>query len=121
VLGFALLIVGFVGFAEPGLLGMHLTPVHNGIDILSGLLALYLGFAGSGESVRGFSLIFGAIYASLGVLGFLAPSLVGTLLGHSEPIDAGSLTPDNLVHLVLGAAFLFAGLTMQVRRVASAS
>jgi hypothetical protein len=118
VLGFGFLAVGAIGFADPMFLGMHLTPVHNLIHVASGLLALYIGFAGSEDAVRAFSLVFGAVYAGLGVLGFLAPSLVGTLLGHGASLDAGALTPDNLVHLVLGGAFL-AGLASTARRVPS--
>jgi uncharacterized protein DUF4383 len=109
VVGVVLLIVGLAGFAMPHLLGMHLTPVHNIIHLLTAAMALYMGFAASVGSARTFSIAFGAVYLLLGVLGFVAPGLVTTVIGH-PPTSAGELMPDNLVHVVLGAAFLAVGL-----------
>lgn len=118
VAGAALLVVGFVGFASPGLLGMHLTPIHNVIHLLSGGIALYLGLQGSWGAVRTFCLVFGATYLSLAVLGFVAPDVVARLIGHAAYANARALLPDNLVHVVLGGAFLAAGLTMPAARAA---
>ena len=47
ILGVVFLLVGVAGFAAPTLLGAHLTPPHNVVHILSGVAALYFGFAGS--------------------------------------------------------------------------
>ena len=47
ILGVVFVLVGLCGFAAPGLLGAHLTPVHNVVHIVSGLIALYFGFAGT--------------------------------------------------------------------------
>jgi hypothetical protein len=116
LLGFVLLLAGAAGFAEPHLLGLHLTPIHNVIHVLSGLALLYVGFAASLEAARGMSLIFGSVYFLLGLLGFVAPGIVSTLLGHALGLDAKSLLPDNLLHLVLGGAFLFAGLAQPTQR-----
>jgi hypothetical protein len=110
VLGVAFLLVGLVGFVQPHLLGFHLTPIHNVIHLATAAVALYLGFAGTLTAARTFCLVFGATYLLLGVLGFFAPALVATVLGHGEPVTAGDLTPDNSFHVVAGAAFLFAGL-----------
>jgi hypothetical protein len=110
LLGFVLLLAGAAGFAEPHLLGLHLTSIHNVIHVLSGLALLYVGFAASLEAARGMSLVFGSVYFLLGLLGFVAPGVVSTVLGHALALDAKSLLPDNLLHLVLGGAFLFAGL-----------
>ncbi|HEY7511055.1 MAG TPA: DUF4383 domain-containing protein [Vicinamibacteria bacterium] len=115
VAGVVLLVVGLAGFAMPNLLGMHLTPVHNIIHLLTAALALYMGFAGSLDAARTFSIAFGAVYLLLGVLGFVAPGVVTAVIGH-PPAPAGELTPDNAVHLLLGAAFLAVGL-MQSRSV----
>jgi uncharacterized protein DUF4383 len=109
VVGVVLLIVGLAGFAMPHLLGMHLTLVHNIIHLLTAAFALYMGFAASVEAARTFSIAFGAVYLLLGVLGFVAPGVVTTVIGHSAT-SAGELMPDNLVHVVLGAAFLAMGL-----------
>jgi hypothetical protein len=117
IIGVVLLVVGLAGFAMPNLLGMHLTPLHNIVHLLTAAIALYMGFAASVDSARTFSIAFGAVYLLLGVLGFVAPGVVATVIGH-PPVSAGELTPDNAVHVLLGAAFLAVGL-MQTRTVAS--
>jgi hypothetical protein len=109
IIGVALILVGLAGFAMPHLLGMHLTTVHNVVHLLTGLIAAYLGFAGSAGAARTFCLVFGAIYLLLGIAGFLAPALVSQVLGH-PPVSARELTPDNLVHVVLGGVLLGAAL-----------
>ena len=110
VLGIAFLIAGLVGFVQPHFLGFHLTTIHNIIHLATAAVALYLGFAGTLTAARTFSLVFGATYLLLGVLGFVAPALVAGLLGHSGPLTSGELTPDNLFHIVVGGAFLVAGM-----------
>lgn len=110
VLGFAFLLGGLVGFVQPHFLGFHLTTIHNVIHLATAAVALYLGFAGTLTAARTFCLVFGATYALLGVLGFVAPALVATVLGHPGPVTSGDLTPDNLFHIVTGAAFVVAGL-----------
>jgi hypothetical protein len=110
VLGAVFLIVGLLGFVEPRLLGMHLSFTHNWIHLISAALALYFGFAASPGAARTFALLFGAVYLLLGLLGFIAPAPVAALLqAHQAPGELRSLTPDNIVHLLLGAAFLIAG------------
>jgi hypothetical protein len=112
VLGAVFLVVGLLGFVAPNLLGMHLSVAHNIIHLISGALALYLGFAGSYNAARTFCLVFGAVYLLLGLLGFIAPAIVANLLqAHETPGMIGSLAPDNIVHLLLGAVFLIGGLT----------
>jgi hypothetical protein len=110
ILGVVLLIVGLCGFAVPTLLGMHLTPIHNIVHLVTAAIALYLGFAGSPEGARTFCMVFGAIYLLLGILGFAAPNVVAMIIGHPGPVTAGDLTPDNAVHLLLGIVFLAVGL-----------
>ena len=110
IFGVVLAIVGVAGFAMPNLLGFHLTPIHNVVHLLTAGIALYLGFAGSPEAARTFSLVFGAVYLLLGVLGFVAPGVVSAIIGHPA-MSAGELMPDNAIHILLGVAFLFAGLT----------
>lgn len=111
VLGVVFLIIGLLGFISPNLLGMHLSGIHNIIHLISAALALYFGFAASPSAARAFCLIFGAIYLLLGALGFIAPKPVIELLqAHHTPGGLRSLAPDNVVHLLLGAIFLIAGL-----------
>lgn len=110
VLGFAFLIAGLVGFVQPHFLGFHLTTIHNIIHLATAAVALYLGFVGTVTAARTFCLVFGATYMLLGALGFVAPGLVATVLGHPGPVTSGELTPDNLFHLVAGGAFFVAGM-----------
>jgi len=108
IAGFALVAAGLAGFAEPMLLGMHLTPVHNIIHIVSGALALYFGFVAP-AGARGFAVAFGSIYLLLGFAGFAAPNLVAAAIGHDAMVNAGALMPDNVVHVMLGGVFLATG------------
>lgn len=111
VAGVVLLIVGLAGFAMPNMLGMHLTPIHNVVHLLTAGIALYMGFAASAAAARSFCIAFGAIYLLLGILGFVAPGVVAAVIGHEGPMTAGELMPDNAIHVLLGAVFLFVGLT----------
>jgi hypothetical protein len=111
VLGVVFLVVGLLGFIFPNLLGMHLSGAHNIIHLISAALALYFGFAASPSAARTFSLIFGAVYLLLGALGFIAPgSVIGLLQAHHAPGGLRSLAADNIVHILLGAVFIIAGL-----------
>ena len=110
ILGIAFLLGGIGGFVDPHLLGFHLTMVHNLVHLATAAVALYLGLAGTEGAARTFSLVFGAVYALLGVLGFVAPGVVAAVLMHPGPVSAGELTPDNIFHLVVGGAFVVAGL-----------
>jgi len=101
------LLVGVCGFAAPTLLGAHLTPPHNAVHIVSGVIALYFGFAGSLSGAKAFCLLFGVIYIALGVVGLAlgAPPdrmwIVGPL--HFGQVDHG-------IHILLGAAFIAGGM-----------
>jgi hypothetical protein len=94
---------------------MHLTQTHNIIHLVSGALALYFGFFASWNAARTFSIIFGVVYFLLGVLGFVAPEMVANIIQTHHVTDTGvaistTLTTDNIIHLLLGAIFLIAGL-----------
>jgi len=111
VLGIVFLIIGLLGFISPNLLGMHLSGIHNIIHLISAALALYFGFAASPGAARVFSLIFGATYLLIGALGLITPDLVIELL-HARHAPGGprGMAADNIVHLLLGAIFIIAGL-----------
>ena len=107
VLGVVFLLVGCVGFIAPSLLGAHLTPPHNVVHIVSGVIALYFGFAGSLSGAKAFSLVFGVVYMALGILGMA----LGT--GESRLWMVGPLTfgqADHGIHILLGVIFLAGGL-----------
>jgi hypothetical protein len=125
IMGVVFILVGIVGFLAPGMLGMHLSLAHNLVHIVSGALALYFGFAGTLSGARLFCIVFGIVYALLGVAGFLAgggtahsPGL-GVDAGHHGGGDSnllavlpGSLelaSMDHIVHILLGIVFLAGG------------
>ena len=108
ILGVAMLAAGVLGFVMPRLMGFHLTLVHNGVHLATGALAAYLGFAGSYGGAQNFCRIFGVVYGLLAVLGFVAPGLLSTILGHPG-LTAGELMPDNVFHVFVALTSLAAG------------
>ena len=110
IFGVVFLLAGVAGFAMPNLLGFHLTTIHNLIHIASGAAALYFGSLGGPGAVKTFCVVFGAGYLALGAVGFVVPGLVTSVIGH-PPVSSGELMPDNVFHIVVGALFLYAGLT----------
>jgi hypothetical protein len=103
IMGLVLLLVGVLGFTHVlDSLGAHLSPAHNLVHILSGVIALYFGFAGSLSGAKGFCIIFGLIYLLLGILGLA----MGVL--HIGPLMFGKV--DHGIHLIVGAIFLAGGL-----------
>lgn len=107
ILGVVFLLVGVAGFADQGLLGAHLSPPHNVVHIVSGVVALYFGFAGSISGAKIFSLIFGLVYLALGVCG-IAFGTGAEHLWMVGPLHLGQV--DHGIHGLLGLAFLGAGL-----------
>ena len=107
LLGLILLIVGLLGFTNIlNPLGAHVGPnfaSHNLIHIVSGVLALYFGFAGSVSGAKTFCIVFGLVYGALGVIGLVKGNLdipqLKLMLGHV----------DHLIHVVLGVGFLAGG------------
>jgi len=76
--------------------------------------------------------VLGVAFVLAGLAGFADPnllglpltpahnvSLVGGLLGHSAQLDATALAPDNILHVLLGAVFLFVGVAIPSSRRAS--
>ena len=108
ILGIVFLIVGVAGFVAPTLLGFHLTPAHNLVHIISGVVAIYFGFAGTLAQAKGFCLVFGIVYLGLGLLGMTMGDPAMNRMWHVGPLDLAM--PDHGLHLLLGAAFLGAGL-----------
>ena len=102
-MGLGLLLVGVLGFThvlDP--LGAHLSPAHNLVHILTGVISLYFGFAGSLSGAKGFCIIFGLVYLLLGILGLAMGEL------HIGPLMLGKV--DHGIHLIVGAIFLAGGL-----------
>ncbi len=108
ILGVVFLLVGVAGFAAPNLLGAHFTPPHNLVHIISGVIALYFGFAGTLSGARGFSLVFGVLYLALGLLGLVLGDPAMNREWHVGPLRLGMV--DHGIHLLLGVIFLAGGL-----------
>jgi len=109
LLGVVFVLIGLVGFAAPDLMGMHLTVAHNLVHLISGALALYFGVKGTVQSARTFATVFGVTYGLLGVIGLIAgtgPDRMLTVI----PDQLMFGTADSVIHLILGAVFLVAGL-----------
>jgi hypothetical protein len=107
VLGVVFLLVGCLGFIAPALLGAHLTPPHNVVHIVSGVIALYFGFAGSLSGAKAFALVFGVVYLALGILG-MALGTGESRMWMVGPLNLGQA--DHGIHILLGVVFLAGGL-----------
>lgn len=108
-----MLLAGVAGFYQPTLLGMHLSPRHNLLHLLTAALALYSGWAGSEKFARAYCLVFGVIYLWLGITGLSAPDEIERLLRLDRTPELGGLTydsPDHIVHLIIGAVLFIVGL-----------
>jgi len=109
LLGVIFLLVGIAGFANHGLLGAHLTPAHNLVHIVSGVIAIYFGFAGSLSGAKGFCLLFGIVYLALGFLGqFVLGDAAHDRMWHVGPLELARV--DHFIHILLGVIFLAGGL-----------
>jgi hypothetical protein len=107
ILGVVFLLVGVLGFVSPTLLGAHLTLPHNLVHIVSGVIALYLGFAGTLSAAKTFCLVFGVVYLALGILG-MAMGTGAERLWEVGPLMLGQA--DHGIHILLGVIFLAGGL-----------
>ena len=108
ILGVVFLLVGVCGFAAPNLLGAHLTPTHNLVHIVSGIIALYFGFAGTLAGAKTFCLVFGVVYLALGILGLVLGEPPDRMWNVAGILHLG--TSDHAIHAALGIIFLAGGL-----------
>ena len=113
ILGIIFLVVGLLGFAAPGMMGMHLTAAHNIVHLVSGALALYFGTKGTYEAARTFCILFGVVYGMLGLIGFVAGSS-GDYMLTVIPNQLMLGKADHIIHILLGVLFIAAGLSTHV-------
>ena len=107
ILGVVFILVGLAGFAMPNLLGAHLNTAHNLVHLVSGALALYFGFAATLSAARLFCIVFGIVYALLGVAGFLLGTGSERMLAIDDLLMLGTM--DHIIHILLGIIFLAGG------------
>jgi hypothetical protein len=110
LLGLVFILVGIIGFFSPNLLGAHLSTTHNAVHIVSGLIALYFGFAASLSAARGFCLAFGAIYLLLGIVGFIMGDAANDRMLSINALNLMLGTRDHAIHILLGVLFLIGAL-----------
>jgi hypothetical protein len=109
ILGILFLIAGLLGFAAPGMMGMHLSVAHNVIHLVSGALALYFGSRGTYDAARTFCIVFGIVYGLLGLMGFLAGGADYMLTLLPGQLMLGKM--DHIVHIILAILFIIGGLS----------
>lgn len=101
-LGIVFLATGLLGFFNNPVLGLFaVDALHNIVHLVSGAVAIFMAMSGE-SGARQFAKVFGVIYAVVAVLGLIVPG--DTFFG----LMADNLA-DNLLHLVLAAAFLVMG------------
>ena len=107
-LGVLFLLAALLGYAMPGLFGMHLSLTHNLVHLVSGLLAVWFGLKGTASAARTFAIVFGCVYALLGLAGLVTrgPDHLLTVIPNHLIL---SMT-DHVANVILGAVFLIAGL-----------
>jgi Domain of unknown function (DUF4383) len=109
ILGVVFILVGIIGFISPGFLGTHLSTTHNLVHLISGAVALYFGLAGTLAAARTFDIVFGIVYALLGVCGFLLGSGPDRMFEALSSLGLHLGTMDHIVHILLGVVFLIGG------------
>jgi hypothetical protein len=119
VVGVVFILVGIAGFFDQHLMGASLGKAHNAIHLVSGALSLYIGTKGSLASARKFCLLFGVVYALLGVVGFIAGSGPEHHLGITAYLNL--MTVDHIIHIAIGALFLIGGLATKSSATAAAA
>lgn len=102
ILGAVLVLVGLLGFVNDPVLGIfEVDAVHNVIHLLTGGVLLAAAFMNNGVHVRMVNITLGAVYLLVAILGFVAPSLLGSIMQYNAA--------DNWLHLFLGVVLVGVG------------
>jgi hypothetical protein len=104
LIGLIFIVVGILGFVENPIIGdspdaiFHADSFHNYVHIGSGILFLLFAMAAP-ATTRGFMVLFGLVYLTLGVIGYVTFGKEGTgkVLGVLH-VNAN----DNYLHIALG-------------------
>jgi hypothetical protein len=104
ILGVLYVVAGVAGLV----LGGDANRYHNLLHLVSGLVALYFGFAASLSAAKRFCLAFGGAYLALGMLGF---ALGNPAMDRMWDLGLMSLgMGDHVHHMVLGTIVLAGGI-----------
>ena len=121
ILGVVFILIGVLGFVAPGLLGAHLSTLHNLVHLISGAVSLYFGLKGTLAGARMFCIAFGAVYGLLAIAGFLLGGSGQHTIGgiaHGPDSRLLALIPgqlefalmDHTIHFALAIIYLIGGL-----------
>lgn len=114
-LGIFFVFVGLTGIVTPGLMGMHLSLIHNTIHLGSGALALWTGYSENIKRSYAVCVSLGLLYFAIGVLGFVMGTPGYPNVGYAQmdqyllriiPDSFEIGTSDHLVHMLIGVTFL---------------
>jgi hypothetical protein len=110
--GAVLILVGLLGFignpvvGEPGTNPIFITgTMHNIVHIVTGALALYIGFGLRGDALANALIGFGVMYAAVLVLTLVSPNLFGLLGDNSYGVNM----PDHVLHIGLAVLSIAIG------------
>jgi hypothetical protein len=117
IIGFTFIAVGLLGFMPNPIIYdsdnaiFHADAVHSSVHLLSGILFIIFATALPARTAL-FMKIFGVVYFLLGVLGLVSIGVSGMtqLLGFLHVNG-----PDNILHILLGAA-IFAASMLRARQ-----
>lgn len=114
-LGIFFVFVGLTGVVTPGLMGMHLSLIHNTIHLASGTIALWTGYSENIKRSYAACVSLGLLYSAIGVLGFVMGSPGYPNVGYAQmdqyllriiPDSFEIGTSDHLIHMLIGVTFL---------------
>ena len=108
--GAVLVLIGLLGFIDNPIVGEPAPPdptgpvfvtgaIHNIVHLVTGAIALYIGFGLRGDAQANALIGFGALYAVVLIATLISPNLFG-LLGDNR---YGVNMPDHILHLALAA------------------
>jgi hypothetical protein len=108
--GIVLLGAGLLGFvngnpiasSDPNAI-FRVNPMHNGVHIVTGLIALGIGLGTRGLSLGNGLIGFGILYAIIAAVGLIDPTMFGMM--SDAPMNAG----DHVLHVVLAVVSLALG------------
>ncbi len=104
ILGVLYVVAGVAGLV----LGGDANRYHNLLHLVTGLIALYFGFAGSRSGAKVFCLAFGVAYLGFGILGFV---MGNPAMNRMWDIGLMSVSMgDHVHHIVLGTTILAGGI-----------
>lgn len=106
IIGWVFTIVGIIGFfTGPTLLFFQLGILHSAVYLITGLIALFIGYYMVGRYSRTFDQVLGIVYAVLTVVGFAVAGVGSAVLLGILPLNLA----DNILHLVVAVVSLAAG------------